>query len=63
MRRCQKLPLCLIQPMPPGSRMDPLLPEGESISDGGSTPGLICLRRGKICCATAQEAAKRIEKM
>jgi len=38
MRSCWKLPLCLIEPMPAGSKMDPVLAKAELISDGGSTP-------------------------
>lgn len=62
-RRCQNLPLCLTESMPPGFRMDPLLNEGDSISDGGSAPGLANLRRGKICCATPRASGKRNENM
>jgi len=39
-RRCQKLPPCLIEPMPAGSKTDPLLAKAEPISDGGSTSGI-----------------------
>jgi len=34
-RRCQKLPPCLIESMPAGSKTDPPLPEAEPISKGG----------------------------
>lgn len=47
-RRCQKFPLCLTDPMPSDPRMDPLLKEGKSISDGDSALGLTCIRRGKF---------------
>jgi len=33
---CEKLPPCLIQPVPAGSNMDPLLAKAKPISDGGS---------------------------
>lgn len=62
-RRCQQLPLCLTDPKPPSSRMGPLLTKGESISDGGSAPGLTYLRRGKNCCSTAHAAGKKSESM
>lgn len=39
LRRCQKLPLCLIDPMPAGSRMDLPLAKAKPISDTGSTSG------------------------
>jgi len=35
-RSCQKLPLCLMEPMPAVSKMDPLLAKPEPISNGGS---------------------------
>lgn len=58
-RRCQKFPLRLTDPMPSGPRMDPLLKEGKSISDGGNALGLTCISSGKNCCATAHEPGKR----
>jgi len=36
-RSCEKLPPCLIEPVPAGSKMDPLLAKAKPISDGGST--------------------------
>ena len=35
-RSCEKLPLCLIKPVPAGSKTDLLLPKAKPISDGGS---------------------------
>ena len=46
-RRCQKLPLHLIKPMPAGSKTDPLLAKAEPISDRGSASGITYLRKGK----------------
>ena len=46
-RRCRKFPPCLIEPMPAGSKTDPLLAKAEPISDGGSASGITYLRRGK----------------
>ena len=40
MRRCQKVPLCLIEPMPANLKVDPLLAKAEPVSDGGSTSGI-----------------------
>jgi len=40
-RSCQKLPLCPMEPVPAGSKMDPLLAKAEPISDGGSASGIM----------------------
>jgi len=45
--RCQKLPICPIEPVPGGSQTDPLLATVEPISNGGSASGITYLRRGK----------------
>ena len=59
-RSCQKLPLCLIGPMPAGSKMDPLLAKAEPISDSGSASGITDLRRGKkTTCAVAARREER----
>jgi len=47
-RSCQKLPPCLIDPVPAGSQTDPLLAKGKPVSDGGRASGITELRRGKI---------------
>lgn len=39
-RICQKLPPCLMEPMPATSKVDPPLAKAEPISDGGSTSGV-----------------------
>ena len=36
-RSCEKLPLCLIKPVPAGSKTDLLLAKAKPISNGGST--------------------------
>jgi len=54
-RRCQKLSLCLTEPVPAGSTTDPLLAKAEPISDSGSASVITQLRRGKTCCGTAVE--------
>lgn len=43
MRSCQKLPPCLIEPMPAGSKTDPPMAKAEPISDDGSTSGITYL--------------------
>jgi len=51
-RSCQKLPLCLTEPVPDSSKVDPLL--AKTTSDGGSASGVTYLR-GIPCCETAVE--------
>ena len=46
-RSCWKLPPCLTEPMPAGSKMDPLLAKAEPISDGGHASRIMYLRRGE----------------
>jgi len=46
-RSCEKLPLCLIKPVPAGSKTDPPLPKAKPIRDGGSISVIIYLRRGR----------------
>ena len=46
-RSCEKLPPCLIKPMPAGSKMDPMMPKAKPISDGGSASGIAYLSRGR----------------
>jgi len=52
-RSYKKLPPCLTEPMPAGSKMDPLLPKAKPIRDSGSTSVITSLRRGKTCCGAA----------
>ena len=47
-RSCKKLPQCLTEAMPAGSKTDLLLTKAEPISDGGSTSGITYLRRGNV---------------
>jgi len=55
-RRYQKLPPCLIQPVPAGSETDRLLAKARPVSDGGSASVITYLRRGrKNCRETAVE--------
>jgi len=49
-RSCEKLPPCLIKPVPAGFKMDPLLAKDKPISDGGSTSVITYLRSGRKNC-------------
>jgi len=46
-RRCQKLPTCLIDPMLDSSKTDPLRAKAEPISKSGSTSVMIYLKKGE----------------
>ena len=48
-RSCEKLPPCLVEPVPAGSKTDLLLAKAKPISDGGSASVITYLRRGKTC--------------
>jgi len=50
-RSCEKLPPCLIKPVPAGSKTDPPLAKAKPVSDGGSTSVIIYLRKGKKNCS------------
>jgi len=56
-RSCEKLPPCLINPMPASSKMDPPLPKAKPISDGGSASVITHLRsrKKKNCSEMAVE--------
>ena len=58
-RSCWKLPLCLIEPMPAGSKTDPLLAKAEPINDSGSASVITYLRKGKSYCAAAIAARRQ----
>jgi len=47
LRNCEKLPPCLIKPVPAGSKMDPPLAKAKPISNSGSASGITYLRRGR----------------
>jgi len=59
-RSCEKLPPCLIEPIPGGSKTDPPLPKAKPISDGGSTSGITYLSRGRKTSA-GETAVEREE--
>jgi len=44
---CEKLPPCLIKPVPAISKVDLLLPKAQPISNCGSTSPITYLRKGK----------------
>jgi len=44
---CEKLPPCPIEPVPDGSKTNPLLAKAKPISDGGSASVITYLRRGR----------------
>lgn len=46
-RSCSRLPPCVTEPMPAGSKADLLLAKTEPGSDSGSTSGIMHLGRGK----------------
>jgi len=46
-RSCEKLPPCLIQPVPAASKMDLLLAKAKPISDGGSASEITYFRMGR----------------
>jgi len=48
-RSCEKIPPCLTEPVPAGSKMDPPLAKTEPISNGGIASGITYLRMGKKC--------------
>jgi len=56
---CEKFPLCLIKPVPAGSKTDP--PLAKAISDGGSASGIMCLRRGEKKKLGGETAVEREE--
>jgi len=58
-RSSEKLPPCLIKPVPAGSKTDPQLAKGKPISDSGSTSVITELRRGRKNCG--KTAMKREE--
>jgi len=46
-RICEKLPPCLIKPVPASAKTDLLLAKAKPISDGGSASVITYLRRGR----------------
>jgi len=62
-RRCKKLPPCLIEPMPAGSKMDLPLSKVKPISDGGSTSVVTYLRKGRKKALGETAVGERSETM
>jgi len=54
-RSCEKLPPCLIEPVPASSKTDLLLAKAEPLSDSGSASVITYVRRGKTCSEVAIE--------
>jgi len=50
-RSCEKLPPCLIKPVPASSRTDPPLAKAKPVSDGGNYGITEALRRGRKNCS------------
>jgi len=57
-RSCQKLPPCLTEPVPAGSKTDLLLAKAEP-SSGGRTSGITHLRKKKTCVILQPEQGVR----
>ena len=62
-RSCEKLPPCLIQPTPAGSKMDPLLAKAKPISDSGSASVITDLSRGRKKTVMRWQLRERSEMM
>jgi len=58
-RSCEKLPPCLIKPVPAGSKTDPLLAKAKPVSNGGSASVITYLRRGRKKTAVKQQGRER----
>ena len=60
LRSCEKLPPCLIKPVPGNSKTGPPLPKAKPISNSGSASVITYLRkeRKKSCGETAVEREK-----
>jgi len=61
-RSCEKLPPCLIKPVPAGSETEPPLPKAKPISDGGSASGITDLRRGRKKAVVRQQLERRVRR-
>ena len=62
-RSCWKLPLYLTEPIPAGSKTDPLTAKAEPISNSGSASVITYLRRKKSCWDMETAAGVRSENM
>ena len=62
-RSREKLPPCLIKPVPADSKTDPPLPKAKPSSDRGSASVRTYLRRGKADCREAAILRERSETM
>ena len=62
-RSCWKLPLCLTEPTPAGSKTDPPPAKAEPISDRGNASVITFLRRKKVGDEKKTAARERSENM
>ena len=60
-RSCEKLPPCLIKPVPAGSETDPPLAKAKPTSEGGSASVITYLSRGRKKTNCSEMAVKREE--
>lgn len=49
----------MLKSKPASSRVDRPLAKAKPVSESGSNAGIVCLRRGKECCATAAAGEER----
>ena len=61
MRSCKKLPLCLMEPVPVGFKMDP--PLAKAIINGGSASGITYLRRVCVGGTWCRNSSQRREEL
>jgi len=61
--RCQKLPPCLIKPMPDRSKTDLSLAKAKPIINGGSVSGITYLRRERNKTVVKRQMRERSETM
>jgi len=62
-RSYEKLPPCLIKPVPASSKTDPPLAKAKPSSDDGSASGIADLRSGKKNTGVEQQSGERSEMM
>jgi len=60
MRSCKKLPPCLTEPVPDGSKMDLPLAKAKPVTDSSRASVITYLRRAKTCCGRAVERGVRL---
>jgi len=58
-RSCEKLPLCPVELMSAGSKIDPSMAKAKPISDSSSASGIAYIRRGKKLLHNSSSSQKR----